>query len=113
MPLDMPSQSHAGDALEVKVAGITVDALGRKWDPSKHPRDSHGRFIETGGIARVGLGGLAKVVRSMVGGKVEVQFADGRHEIVPHQQLTMVRRPDGSKPTASVRKVLHEDKIRE
>ncbi|HEY1177474.1 MAG TPA: DEAD/DEAH box helicase family protein, partial [Phytomonospora sp.] len=107
------SQKSVSHALEVKVAGVTVDALGRKWDPSKHPRDSRGRFIETGGIARVGLGGLGKVVRSMAGGKVEVQMGDGSHRIVPHQQLTMVRRPDGSKPTASVRKVVAEDASRD
>src|SRR3954469_3341943 len=100
MPFDS-SQKSVAAGLEVKVAGITIDALGRRWDPSKHPRDSRGRFIETGGIARVGLGGLGKVIRSMVGGKVEVEMeSDGSHKIVPHEQLTMVRRPDGSKPTA-------------
>lgn len=100
--------------LETKVAGVTIDALGRKWDPSKHPRDSRGRFIETGGIARVGLGGLGKVLRSMIGGKVEVQMqSTGERKIVPHQQLTMVRRPDGSKPTASVAKVVEEDAKRD
>src|SRR4051794_8244414 len=99
------SQKSLMSFLEFKVAGFTVDSLGRRWDPALHPRDSRGRFIETGGIARVGLGGLGRVVRAMVGGKVEMEMGDGSHRIVPHQQLTMVARPDGSKPTASVKKV--------
>lgn len=107
------SQKSVAAHLEFKVAGFTIDALGRRWDPSLHPRDSRGRFIETGGIARVGMGGLGKVVRSMLGGKVEVEMADGSRRVVPHQQLTMVKRPDGTSPTMSVRKVVTEDARRD
>ena len=28
-------------------SGIIIDSLGRRWNPALHPRDRHGRFIET------------------------------------------------------------------
>lgn len=92
---------HAGGAI--------VDKLGRKWDPKLHPRDSRGRFIETGGTARLWGGGTAKVVRILGNGKIEVQKPDGKRERVKANRLTMISRPDGSKPTDSREKVLGED----
>lgn len=92
---------HAGGAI--------VDKLGRKWDPKLHPRDSRGRFIETGGTARLWGGGTAKVVRILGNGKIEVQKPDGKRERVKANRLTMIARPDGSKPTDSREKVLGED----
>src|SRR5688500_14471024 len=104
-PMPSPwSPKRAVSNIEVKVAGVTIDALGRRWDPSKHPRDTRGRFIETGGIARVWGGGLGRVTRTLLGGKVEVQMADGGRQVVAPGRLTMVRRPNGEAPTLSVKK---------
>lgn len=32
--------------------GVVIDALGRRWDPRKHPRGRDGRFIEVGGLVK-------------------------------------------------------------
>jgi N12 class adenine-specific DNA methylase len=109
MPFPSSLKSVA-ETLEWKAMGW--DSAGRRWNAALHPRDSKGRFIETGGIVRVGFSGQAKVLRALVGKKIEVEFPDGRRDIVPTATVTMVRRPDGSKPTKDARKVLAEDDAR-
>ncbi|MER8103280.1 UvrD-helicase domain-containing protein [Kitasatospora sp. NPDC094016] len=95
-------------------AGLEVKVTRRPWNPALHPRDSKGRFVETGGIARLWGGGLARVLRALAGDKVLVERLDsGEREKLYANRLTMVSRPDGSAPTASEDKVLAEDAKRE
>ncbi len=96
-----------------KMGGSIIDSRGRRWTSALHPRDSRGRFIETGGIARVFGRGQGKVLRVSGRDMVEVQFPDGSRENVQAKRLTMIRRPDGSAPTKSRTKVLDEDERRE
>ncbi|MFC8537992.1 UvrD-helicase domain-containing protein [Streptomyces sp. NPDC057249] len=87
--------------------------LRRPWNPDLHPRDSKGRFIETGGIARLWGGGLARVVRALGGRDVLVEDLSTRKQSTVHaSRLTMVTRPDGTAPTKSKRKVRDEDERR-
>src|SRR6478752_5038873 len=69
-------------------SGIVIDTRGRRWNPSLHPRDSRGRFIETGGIAKVWGGGRGKVVRALGNGRVELRMSDGKKRVVPARRLT-------------------------
>ncbi len=78
--------------------GLVRTSNGRTWDPSKHPRDSNGRFIETGGTARVWGGGRGRVVRTLPRNRVEVEFGNGSRRVYPSQHVTMLSRPNGGKP---------------
>src|SRR5690349_2604238 len=80
---------HAGGG------GIKIDTLGRTWNSALHPRDSRGRFIETGGVAQVWGKGRGKVVRALGNGRVELRMADGHREVAKAERLTMVSRPNG------------------
>ncbi|MGL5816666.1 MAG: DEAD/DEAH box helicase family protein [Phycicoccus sp.] len=82
------------------VSGLAVtDALGRKWRSELHPRDSRGRFIETGGIASVPAMGIrGRVTRALGNGRIEITTPKGKKHRVQAAQVTMVARPDGSKP---------------
>ncbi|MEU6632835.1 SNF2-related protein [Streptomyces parvus] len=85
----------------------------RAWNPDLHPRDSKGRFIETGGIARLWGGGMARVLRALGGRNVLVENVSNRQRSTVHaSRLTMVARPDGTAPTRSKRKVRDEDERR-
>lgn len=87
--------------------------LRRPWNPDLHPRDSKGRFVETGGVARLWGGGLARVVRALGGRNVLVEnLATHKQSTVHASRLTMVTRPDGTAPTKSKRKVRDEDERR-
>ena len=59
------------------VAGGIIDSLGRKWNPSLHPRDSQGRFIETGGIATAPMRGIRGRVTKVSDEEAEVEVAQG------------------------------------
>ncbi|MGW0562934.1 helicase-related protein [Streptomyces sp. NPDC003016] len=85
----------------------------RPWNSDLHPRDSKGRFIETGGIARLWGGGIARVVRALGGRNVLVEDTTTHKRSTIHaSRLTMVARPDGTAPTKSKRKVRDEDSRR-
>ncbi|MDI3407668.1 hypothetical protein [Streptomyces cavernicola] len=94
-------------------------SVRRPWNPALHPRDSKGRFIETGGVARLWSGKLARVVRALPRDRVLVQdrAADGsytgRRHSTSARWITMVARPDGTAPTANQTKVEAEDARRE
>lgn len=94
---------------------LEAKAARRPWNPALHPRDSKGRFIETGGVARLWSGQLARVVRALPRDRVLVQdrAADGtytgRRHSTSAKWITMVARPDGSAPTANQKKVEEED----
>jgi hypothetical protein len=74
-----------------------------KWTPAdarKHPRDSEGKFIETGAEVRILGVGLGRVLADDAGlGKTAVRLTNGQTRNVPNGSLTVVARPDGSKPT--------------
>ncbi|WP_146207073.1 UvrD-helicase domain-containing protein [Streptomyces tirandamycinicus] len=94
-------------------ARLEAKRTRRPWNPDLHPRDSKGRFIETGGIARLWGGGMARVVRALGGRNVLVENVATRERSTVHaSRLTMVARPDGSKPTKSKKKVRDEDERR-
>ncbi|MGC5042487.1 hypothetical protein ACLQ16_04120 [Streptomyces albidoflavus] len=98
---------------------LEIKSVRRPWNPALHPRDSKGRFIATGGIARLWSGKLARVVRALPRDRVLVQdrAADGtytgRRHSTSARWITMVARPDGSAPTANQQKVEAEDARRE
>ncbi|WP_086682572.1 SNF2-related protein, partial [Streptomyces pseudogriseolus] len=95
------------------IASLETKRLRRPWNPDLHPRDSKGRFIETGGIARLWGGGMARVLRSLGGRNVLVEnLATRKRSTIHASRLTMVARPDGSAPTKSKRKVRDEDERR-
>lgn len=83
----------------------------------KHPRDRKGRFIETGGIARMWGGLLVRVLGMTQGSNkrpmVRVEDRKGRTRLYDPAKLTMIARPDGSKPTASKTKVQKADADRD
>ena len=86
----------------------------RPWREELHPRDSKGRFVETGGIARIWGGGFARVLRALSQTKVQVSDLDGRNQRpIQTSRLTMVTRPDGSAPTKSKAKVQAEEDRRD
>lgn len=95
--------------------GIQTKVTRQPWNPALHPRDSRGRFVETGGIARLWGGVLARVVRALPHDRVLVQdrVSDGtytgRRHTTSARWITMVARPDGSAPTSSEDKVAAED----
>lgn len=93
-------------------AGVVVDSLGRRWNPDLHPRDARGRFIETGGVARLATGGEARVVRALGAGWVQVATPDGARHNVFHNQLTMISRPNGEAPTDNLDHVHAENEAR-
>ncbi|QOV40166.1 hypothetical protein IM697_18235 [Streptomyces ferrugineus] len=114
--LNRPAAAHAelqdlSDDLEVKAAR-------RKWNPALHPRDSKGRFIETGGTVRLWGGKLARVVRALPNDRVLVQDQSGPNEFRGRRHTTsakwvsMVARPDGTAPTDNEDKVVAEDERR-
>ncbi|MGW8387111.1 UvrD-helicase domain-containing protein [Streptomyces albidoflavus] len=99
-------------------AGLEVKVARRKWNPALHPRDSKGRFIETGGIVRLWGGKLARVVRALPNDRVLVQDRSGpntykgRRHTTSARWVSMVARPNGSAPTTSRDKVSEEDEKR-
>lgn len=96
-----------------RLAARLEEKARRSWNPDLHPRDSKGRFIETGGIARLWGGGLARVMRSLGGRNVLVEnLATHQQSTIHASRLTMVARPDGSAPTKSKKKVRDEDERR-
>ncbi|WP_433860162.1 helicase-related protein [Streptomyces kronopolitis] len=102
--------TNAADRL---AATLEAKRSRRAWNPDLHPRDSKGRFIETGGIARMWGGGMARVIRALGGRNVLVEnLATHQQSTVHASRLTMVARPDGTAPTRSKRKVRDEDERR-
>ncbi|MEV0487374.1 helicase-related protein [Streptomyces sp. NPDC050508] len=101
------------NAAERLAATLEAKRSRRSWNPDLHPRDSKGRFIETGGIARMWGGGMARVLRALGGRNVLVEnVTTHQRSTVNASRLTMVARPDGSAPTRSKRKVRDEDERR-
>ncbi|WP_190128477.1 hypothetical protein [Streptomyces mashuensis] len=98
---------------------LEAKSVRRPWNAALHPRDSKGRFIETGGVARLWSGKLARVVRALPHDRVLVQdrAADGtytgRRHSTSARWITMVARPDGSAPTSNQKKVEAEDARRD
>ncbi|MFB6630016.1 hypothetical protein ACFCWY_08980 [Streptomyces sp. NPDC056362] len=90
-------------------------AARRRWNPALHPRDSKGRFIETGGVVRLWGGKLARVVRALPNDRILVQDQtgpdqfSGRRHTTSAKWVSMVARPDGSAPTDNEQKVQEED----
>ncbi|MFI7415361.1 hypothetical protein ACIBU0_42675 [Streptomyces sp. NPDC049627] len=99
-------------------AEFEVKAARRRWNPALHPRDSKGRFIETGGTVRLWGGKLARVVRALPNDRILVQDQTGPNEFNGRRHTTsakwvsMVARPDGSAPTDNENKVQEEDEKR-
>ncbi|MFF0698458.1 SNF2-related protein [Streptomyces tendae] len=98
--------------------GLEVKATRRPWNPALHPRDSKGRFIETGGVVRTWGGKLARVIRALPHDRILVQDQSGPNEFRGRRHTTsakwvsMVARPDGSAPTDDEGKVAEEDERR-
>lgn len=102
--------TNAADRL---ATDVETKRARRPWNSDLHPRDSKGRFVETGGIARLWGGGLARVVRALGGRNVLVEnTATHQRSTIHASRLTMVTRPDGSRPTRSKKKVRDEDERR-
>ena len=85
----------------IAVQDLMIKAVRRdgshagRWDPIKHPRDRHGRFIETGARVRLLDGTLATVTRSLGGGRVEVRRGDGRLEDTSAHTVQVVKPGEG------------------
>ena len=69
-----------------------------KWDENEHPRDRKGQFIETGAEVRIWGGMLARVLRNVGNGRIEVEREDGNKVIVHRNYLTVQRSADGDAP---------------
>ncbi|MER5222864.1 hypothetical protein [Streptomyces flaveus] len=97
---------------------LELKVTRRAWNPALHPRDSKGRFIETGGTVRLWGGKLARVVRALPHDRILVQDRSGPDEFKGRRHSTsakwvsMVARPDGSAPTDNEDKVAEEDEKR-
>ncbi|MEW1657824.1 helicase-related protein [Streptomyces sp. NPDC093707] len=95
-------------------AAFEAKSVRRPWREELHPRDSKGRFVETGGIARLWGGGFARIVRALSQTQVQVSDLDGSNRRpMRTSRLTMVARPDGSAPTKSREKVQAEEARRD
>ncbi|MGW3626273.1 hypothetical protein [Streptomyces sp. NPDC000880] len=98
--------------------GLQTKVTRRPWNAALHPRDSKGRFIETGGTVRLWGGKLARVVRALPHDRILVQDKTpdgtftGRRHTTSAKWVTMVARPDGSAPTNNEDKVAEEDSRR-
>ncbi|MFC9534457.1 hypothetical protein ACFT38_28520 [Streptomyces sp. NPDC056975] len=114
----MVNRSVAHAESQEQSLGLETKAARRKWNPSLHPRDSKGRFIETGGTVRLWGGKLARVVRALPNDRILVQDRgdggefNGRRHTTSAKWVTMVARPDGSAPTGDEKKVVAEDERR-
>ncbi|MFE2181359.1 UvrD-helicase domain-containing protein [Streptomyces sp. NPDC059455] len=114
--LNRPAAAHA--ELQNLSDGLEAKAIRRKWNPALHPRDSKGRFIETGGVVRLWGGKLARVVRALPNDRILVQDKSGpgeykgRRHTTSAKWVSMVARPDGSAPTEDEDKVVAEDEKR-
>ncbi|WP_454315410.1 hypothetical protein [Streptomyces phaeoluteigriseus] len=114
--LNRPAAEHA--ELQDPSADLEVKAARRKWNPALHPRDSKGRFIETGGTVRLWGGKLARVVRALPNDRILVQDQTGPNEFRGRRHTTsakwvsMVARPDGTAPTDNENKIQEEDEKR-
>jgi N12 class adenine-specific DNA methylase len=94
-------QSAPRPALHLNVETDETKVRRPAWDEVAHPRDRVGRFIETGAEVRVWGGALAKVVRNVGGGRIEIErLSDHSHVIVHRNYLTVTKRPDGTAPTS-------------
>ncbi len=106
-PMQIQTAAHLVARLEEK-------SVRRPWREELHPRDSKGRFIETGGVARLWGGGMARVLKALGGRNVLVENLSTRERsTINASRLTMVARPDGSAPTRSKKKVRDEDQRRD
>ncbi|WP_431959322.1 phage portal protein [Actinacidiphila sp. bgisy160] len=77
-----------------------------RWNLARHPRDSRGRFIEPGGVARLWGGGLVRVVGALANQRIRVERLEGGgRETHRADRLTMVARPDGTAPTKDAGKL--------
>src|SRR6478735_5746746 len=114
--LNRPAAEHA--ELQDLSADLELKAARRKWNPALHPRDSKGRFIETGGTVRLWGGKLARVVRALPNDRILVQDQtapnefNGRRHTTSAKWVSMVARPDGTAPTDNENKVQEEDEKR-
>lgn len=95
-----PPRSFTRNGYTVRVEVDEAKAAAPKWNEAEHPRDREGRFIETGAEVRVWGGALAKVVRNVGGGLIEIEYAGGSHAKIHRNYLTVVKRPDGTAPTS-------------
>lgn len=78
-----------------------IEYKARRWSAADHPRDSKGRFIETGAEVRIFGGARGTVLRNVGGGKIEVQrSSDGAKLIVHRNFLEVVKGAGGKAPTA-------------
>lgn len=90
--------------LERKVL-VRVGSASYEWDPHRHPRDRHGKFITAGGEVRTLAGDIAKVTGIVDANHVEVQHPDGHSETLDRHDVTVTKSPGGLVPTARVEHV--------
>lgn len=74
--------------ITVRVKAAVHDAehagrIVRHWDPDRHPRDKHGRFVETGGTVRLASGLVGRVI-GHTGGRVQVRAGGRIVSAAPH-----------------------------
>lgn len=82
---------------------LAVKVLRTDWREEDHPRDRRGRFIETGAEVRALTGWLARVIRNVGGGMIEVERHSDSERVKIHRNYLMVlSRPDGRDPTGRV-----------
>ena len=101
----MPQHPHSSREPQLETKRRKI-----RWDPRLHPRDRLGRFVETGGLARLwGSRGLFRVSRAF-GDYVDLtDERTGRTRRVHRSRLQMVERPGGGRPTRDQEKVLEQD----
>jgi N12 class adenine-specific DNA methylase len=95
-----PPRTFTRNGLQINAVVVDEAKAVPVWKEDDHPRDREGKFIETGAEVRVWGGSLAKVVRNVGGGRIEIERADGTHAYVHRNYLTVTKRPDGSAPTS-------------
>jgi ribosome modulation factor len=66
------------------------------WEPNRHPRDKHGRFIRIGDLVNLPGGGQGKVTGITDAGQIEVHRTDGRHVTVDAHAASASKPGDGS-----------------
>lgn len=73
--------------------------FGLAWDPNAHPRDEHGKFIDTPDVQLPG-GGRGKAIEQH-GNTITVEKADGTRENVVASEVRDVSKPGTDKPAPS------------
>lgn len=82
--------------LTVRNGRVVVEVKrANRFREHQHPRDSQGRFVETGAEVRLFGGALGRIVSMAGNGRVKVERSDGATVVVDSGNVTVTKKPTG------------------